>query len=70
MDISCPACGSNDRLHYKVVPDSRLNYTSRDGSDTTEHFGPIRDYTCRNCDFKFLVEEDEIEQSERAMGER
>lgn len=51
-DICCPSCGSNDRLTYARVPEHRRLH-----GDTTEYFGEGRDYTCRNCDAEFFMQE-------------
>ena len=54
---SCPHCQSADRISYAVIPKSQLHFT-QDGEDHTHHFGPQRDYICRNCDTEWLMSDE------------
>lgn len=56
--IVCPACkcdGQLGSLQYRVLPSTRIEFESDDGSHT-EYADDIRDYVCKNCDFGFMVE--------------
>lgn len=54
----CPNCHEDSRLHYKVLPNSRLMYeTFEDGikHEHVEHMGEQRDYKCGNCETVWLM---------------
>ncbi len=42
------------RLSYTDVPSSLRTYTREDGN-YSDHFGPSRDYECRNCGASFTL---------------
>ncbi|WP_143599432.1 hypothetical protein [Stenotrophomonas maltophilia] len=50
----CPDCGLGGRLSYTDVPSSLRTYTREDGN-YSDHFGPSRDYECRNCGASFTL---------------
>lgn len=51
-DYICPYCRSKHDLTYVEIPESLRTYT-QGGVEYTDHFGPSRDYTCRNCDHEW-----------------
>lgn len=59
--LTCPSCSIGDKLYYRVIPSPTMMF-HEDGTQFTFHFGNLRDYTCDNCDFNFLVQQDEIDR--------
>lgn len=54
LSRSCPDCSSIGGLTYVEIPASRRVYAI--GDETfSDHFGPSRDYKCRNCDAEFTL---------------
>ena len=54
----CPCCRYAGNLSFTQIPESRRVWTDSNGTEVTEFFGPLRDYTCRNCDAEFTMEAD------------
>lgn len=50
--VNCPYCGSIDKMHYIVIPQSERKFW-RDGEEHVEFWDESRDYKCGNCDFEF-----------------
>lgn len=50
----CPHCQSTDHISYTVIPASQLSFVL-DEEQHTYHYGPQRDYMCRNCDCEWLM---------------
>ncbi len=53
----CPYCHSGEHLSYTPIPESRRVWVDSNGTEVTEHFGGLRDYSCRNCDTEFTMGE-------------
>ena len=47
-EFQCPYCGSVDSLEYTEIPSSVRTYEIG-YVEHVDHFGPSRDYRCRNC---------------------
>lgn len=56
--FACPYCREEGHLFYAALPASQLHYTDEDGVQHVDHFGPQRDYKCRNCDHEWLQDKD------------
>lgn len=53
----CPECFEGG-LRFKEIPENTRFYKTEEG-EFTEHFGPVRDYDCKNCGVEFvLIEHD------------
>lgn len=50
----CPDCGSTGHLDFTEVPASVRTYVTEEG-EYHDHFGPSRDYECRNCGAAFTL---------------
>lgn len=50
----CPCCEERSGLDYVPIPDSVRTHGA-DGEVHSHHFGPTRDYKCRNCDCEFTL---------------
>lgn len=55
---ACPDCHSTNIVYVRIPKSVRINRDEEE-EDTTnhDHFGPTRDYTCRNCDTEWNMDD-------------
>lgn len=54
MRRRCPDCESTGCLDFTDVPPCVRTYV-KDDAEYNDHFGPSRDYECRNCGAAFTL---------------
>lgn len=52
---NCPNCGAS-KARYVEIPEHRRTWV-QDGVEHVEHWGPVRDYKCDDCDSEWVMAE-------------
>lgn len=69
-EFSCPYCQSRD-LTYLLMPSSSRIFRTEIGplKEVKEFWGPVRDYTCHNCEYEWSAQDDQTTEGHEPHGD-
>lgn len=72
-EFCCPFCQSRD-LTYILIDWSTRTYKAKPSEfanqeEVVERWGPVRDYTCHNCEYEWSALDDQSVEGQQPPGE-
>lgn len=72
-EFSCPHCQSRD-LTYILIDRSTRTYKAKPSEfanqeEVMERWGPVRDYTCQNCEYEWSAQDEQTTEGQEPPGD-